>query len=95
MIIASFLFSYCTDPITSCCPEGLVGQVTISGTQTATSMACLLVKMVVLHAKATYHSPERFPYPKDKKAEAQLNMSTFYAEMRATAFSTKQPQSIS
>jgi hypothetical protein len=72
--------------------EDLWAQVTIAGTQTATSMASLLLKLAVLHARAADHSPESFPYPKDKKAEAQLDMSTFYAEMRATAFSTKYPQ---
>ena len=72
--------------------KGLWAQVTISGTQTATTTACLLVKMAVLHARAADHSPEPFPYPKDKRAEAQLNMFTFYAEMRAAAFSTRHPQ---
>jgi hypothetical protein len=72
--------------------EDLWAKVAISGTQTATSTACLLVKMTVLHARAADHSPEPFPYPKDKRAEAQLNMFTFYAEMRAAAFNTRHPQ---
>ena len=72
---------------------GAWAQVTISGTKSATSLASLLVKMAVLHARAADHIPEPSLYTRDKKEEAQLDMYTFYTEINARAFNTKHPQS--
>jgi hypothetical protein len=71
--------------------KDLWAQVTISGTQAAISTASLLIKMAVLHARAADKSPEPWPYPQDKMAEAKLNMFTFHSETRAAAFSSKHP----
>ena len=71
---------------------GQWAQVTISGTSSAITRASLLVKMAVLHARAADHTPDPSTYTKDRKAEAQLDMFTFYSETEARAFNTKYPE---
>lgn len=74
---------------------GAWAQVTIFGSKAATSTACLLIKMAVIHAKAADDTPPPLHYPRDKKAEAQLDVLTFYVETRARAFNTKHPKNSS
>ena len=68
-------------------------QIIISGTGSAISIASRLVKMAVLHARAADHTPGPSSYSRDKKAEAQLDMLTFYTETGARSFNTRHPQS--
>jgi len=71
--------------------ENALTEISISGSNQAVALATQLIKMAVLHAHVGIKTPPAEEYTKDKRAEALLDATVFYREMRFRSFESSLP----
>ena len=71
--------------------ENVLTEVSISGSNQAVALATQLIKMTVLHAHVGIKTSPSEEYTKDKKAEALLDATVFYREMKFRSFDSSLP----
>ena len=64
----------------------------VTGPKKGVATAILLIKMTVLSANSASEVPEPTEYVREVRAEAKINISTFYREVKENAFCMNMPK---